>query len=352
MSNGLDQQFKQGTELPSLNKGRFTCSHLVRWCAAQQNWDKVHYNQDYARKLSGHEDVIINGALKQQFLVQFLIQAFQEKGWVWRVDYRFTGVDLVSQQLEVRGTVKKVEENDEHLFVHVAFEIHNLDSGSVTTTGDAIVVLASNGEPVTDMLDRDTPKGTRLDQNVNEVSGEVPEVIASRIGETLEEVESYIPVDLSRLKLFAAAVMNLPEYFYNQAAAQSSPYGEVVGFPLYPLHGLESLPGERELSTDEKAVGREGVNEVGRLDPGLFKLGINPAGLLNGGNKVEIHSLVRPGEFICAKSVLSSANHRVGRRAGPMLLLETVNHYWESKGRPLLTERQTMVYRLLGEHPA
>jgi hypothetical protein len=46
-------------------------------------------------------------------------------------------------------------------------------------------------------------------------------------------------------------------------------------------------------------------------------------------------------------STLVGAHTRTGKRGGQMLLLETLNHYSESGGRPLLTERQTVVLRLL-----
>ena len=66
-----------------------------------------------------------------------------------------------------------------------------------------------------------------------------------------------------------------------------------------------------------------------------------------GATRVQIHSLARTGERIEAKSTLVGARRRTGKRGGEMLLLETLNHYSESGGRPLLTERQTVVLREL-----
>ena len=40
-------------ELPALRKGPWTSAHLVRWCAAQQNWDRIHYDQAYAQQVAG-----------------------------------------------------------------------------------------------------------------------------------------------------------------------------------------------------------------------------------------------------------------------------------------------------------
>ncbi len=68
----LGRAIESGMALAPLKKGRITHGHLMRWCAAQQNWDKVHFNQDYVRSKSRLPDVFVNGAIKQQFVTQFL----------------------------------------------------------------------------------------------------------------------------------------------------------------------------------------------------------------------------------------------------------------------------------------
>ena len=67
---------------------------------------------------------------------------------------------------------------------------------------------------------------------------------------------------------------------------------------------------------------------------------------LNAGNQVQVHSLARAGERIRARSTLVGARRRSGARGGDMVFFETLNHYTETGGRPLLTERQSMVFRL------
>jgi hypothetical protein len=112
------------------------------------------------------------------------------------------------------------------------------------------------------------------------------------------------------------------------------------------LHGLEALPGTFPLGEEPQAQGREGVNEVGRdLAP---RFGISAAGGMNAGNRVQVHSLARVGERICARSTLVGAQRRRGPRGGDMVFFESRNDYTESGGRPLLTERQMVVVRLLG----
>jgi len=333
-----------GTELPPLAKPRLTSSHIVRWLAAQQNWDKIHYDQAYCAQFARLPRPVINGGLKQHLIVQFLAQAFDGTGWVWRVHYQFTGPDFVGEALRVQGHVVAADRTPEHVFVSVDFEILNLDRQQVTTRGQALVVLAVDGAPVLDALAiSDVQHTLTLDARTSD-DGSAPAAIRQRIGEVIETRTSAYPVDLSRLRLFADAVMGLAPIFFDPAAAARGPYGVVVAPPLFPLHGIEGVPGALPLSEAPEAMGREGVNEVGRDPATLF--GLAAGGGMNAGNNAQVHSLVRVGERVGAASTLVGARCRPGRDGGQLLFVETLNRYTEAGGRPLVTERQTIVLKL------
>ncbi len=330
-----------GTELPALDKPRFTPAHIVRWMAAQQNWDRIHFDQAFCRDVARLEAPVINGALKQHLIVQFLQRALPG-AWPWRVDYQFVGPDFVGQKLRVRGTVGASRCEGANTLVEVAVEIVNLDRGQVTTRGRATVLQRSMG-PVLDALDVQAPADFSLPTGASPADPAMPAAANAMLGQQLEQRESRYPVDLSRLRLFADAVMDLdPVHFDPQAA---SPWGAVVAPPLFPLHGLEALPGTYPLGEDVHAQGREGVNEVGRDLAPVF--GFSAAGGMNAGNKVEVHSLARVGERIRVISTLVGAKRRSGARGGDMVFFESLNRYSEAGGRPLLTERQTVVVRLV-----
>ncbi len=343
--NDLPFELKKGTKLPPMSKGRITYKHIVRWCAAQQNWDKIHYNQDYVRQKSKLPDVFINGALKQQFIVQFLSKLFNGRGWVWRVDTEFKSIDFAEQVLVVHGEIADLNKLGEYLLVEINFEIYNSDRQEVTTFGKGAVLLSHSGKQLTGISGIEPPHHWRIPKNPDSPKGPVPNHIVKMIGTKLEAVESVYPVDLSRLRLMAEAVMDVHPWHYNPNEAQLTEFGNVVALPLFPLHGIEPLPGTRPLSQDTEFIGREASNDVGRPDASF--LGLNPSGIMNGGNKVEIHSLARLGEHICADSQVIGASHCSDHSAGPALLLTTLNRYWESSGRLLITERQTMIYRLI-----
>ena len=334
-----------GTVLPVLEKPRFTSTHILRWLAAQQNWDKIHFDQKYCHEVAKLEAPVINGALKQHLIVQFLTGAIPG-AWPWRIDYRFVGPDHVGHKLQVRGTVLAAESRGSHSFVSVQVEIFNLDRVEVTTRGSAVLIVRNDGQPMLDALVVHAPQGMALEHEVSASDPATAAAISACLGTQVDARESSYPIDLSRLRLFAEAVMDIAPAHFDPESAKSSPWGEVVAPPLFPLHGLEAMPGAFPLSEEVRAMGREGVNEVGRDLSTRFEL--DPAGGMNAGNRVQIHSLARAGERIRADSTLVGARRRTGKQGGDMMFFETLNRYTECGGRPLVTERQTVVVRLVG----
>jgi len=331
--------------LPQLRTGPWMSSHIARWCAAQQNWDKIHYDLAYATRVAGLPGTVINGALKQHLIVRFL-EAALPGAWVWRLDYRFSGMDIVGQSLEVYGESTETRVIDGRTFVRVDFRIQNVEQGADTTTGTAVCILDAGRDPAL-FVDRDlhAPQQWLLDVSVRDRDLDMPSHVNSKLGERLESVESDYAIDFSRLRLFAEAIGEQRPLYFAPGFESAGKIGDVLAPPLFPLHALEFLPGSRPLSTDPAAIGREGVSEVGRHMAGHFGFEIG----WNGGNSVQVHSLARVGERVAAESVLVGAYSRVGRFAGRMLFFETLNRYRTSDGRPLLTERQVMICRSTGD---
>jgi len=331
--------------LPPLSKPRFTSTHILRWLAAQQNWDKIHFDQQFCTDVAKLEAPVINGALKQHWIVQFLSQGLPGS-WPWRVNYQFVGPDFVGQKLRIQGQVKDTQDFEGREYVNVDVEIFNIDRNQVTTRGNAVVVLGGHDRPVLDVVGMRMPEDMHLNPGVSALDSAVPAQMNSHLGQQFDARESLYPIDLSRLRLFADAVMDLAPVHFDTHVGAVSPWGQVVAPPLYPLHGIEGRPGALPLSESLRAQGREGVNEVGR--DLASKFGLDPAGGMNAGNQVEIHSLARVGETIHAASKLVGIKRRVGKRGGEMYFFETLNRYIESTGRPLVTERQTVVLRIVG----
>src|SRR5690606_400281 len=140
-----------GSVLAPLDKPRFTPAHIVRWMAAQQNWDRIHFDQAFCHESAKLKAPLINGALKQHLIVQFLQRAVPQ-AWVWRVDYRFVAPDYVGQRLQVRGRAGNSRPAGEQTALDIDVEIFNLDSAEVSTRGRATLLVGTGRVPL-DALD-------------------------------------------------------------------------------------------------------------------------------------------------------------------------------------------------------
>lgn len=332
-----------GAMLRPLPKGPYSASQVVRWCAAQQNWDRIHYDLEYAQQYAGLKERVVNGALKQHLLVQFLETALPAGAWIRRLNFRFVGPDLIGEALEVHGTVRSVDESGMSRVIVVDLGIRNVQQDKDTTAGWALVVLRGSRSTDSDLPAMRLPEQFVLDESVEAATGPVPAEVAALVGTEAEQVESAYPLDLSRLRLFADAVGGLRPMYFNPGSGRESPYGTVVAPPLFPVHGLEAEPDSLPLSNDPAAMGREGVNEIGRNLGRRF--GFPSSGMVNGGSDIEITSLLRVGESVCATSRLLAANVKSSAKSGHMLLTTALNTYRTSTGRLLLKEKQTTVYR-------
>jgi acyl dehydratase len=328
-------------DLNPLRTGPYTSAHLVRWCAAQQNWDKIHYDVGYAQKYGGLPERVINGALKQHLLVRFLVEAFDGQVRVVRLNYKFAGPDFIGESLEIRGRILKTDSVAGGTAAHVELELWNEQQSKITTSGSAIVMLDVPAHSDNDW--QGLPTAWCLEDTGDAEDASVPAEIRALLGRDDEQVTSFCALDLSRLRLFADAVEGLRSYHYDQRAAAHAGLPGVVAPPLFPIHALEPVPGTLALSKDEAAMGREAVNEVGRNFARRF--GFPGNGMVNGGNDCEVHSLLKVGETVAATSRLLSARVKAGARGGDMLLTTSLNTYRTTSGRTLLREKQLIIYR-------
>ena len=328
-------------ELESLRTEPFTSGHLVRWCAAQLNWDKIHYDVGYAREFGGLTERVINGALKQHLLVRFLVNAFDASARIVRLNYKFVGPDFVGESLDVRGRVVRTDAANGRMVSSVELEIWNPTQGKATTSGSATLLLDTPA--YADAGWDDLPAAWRLDESVELGDAAVPEVVRELLGRDDEQLTSFCALDASRLRLFADAVSGLRAWHYDPRAAAAAGLNAIVAPDLFPIHAIEPAPGLLPLSQEPIAMGREAVSEIGRNFARRF--GFPGNGMVNGGNETEIHSLLRVGETAAASSRLVAARVKAGARGGDMLFTTCLNTYTTTTGRLLLRERQLIIYR-------
>lgn len=137
-----------GLELPPLTKGPLTTAHLMRWSAAMENWHKIHYDQSYAKEREKLPGLLINGSLKQQFIMELLTSWAGPHGWAWKASFQFRAMNLVDETLTIWGRVQDKRDGPGYGLVELEIGILN-DERKESTPGSATVALPyKNGLPV------------------------------------------------------------------------------------------------------------------------------------------------------------------------------------------------------------
>ena len=137
-----------GEELPRLPKGPLTTMHLMRWSATMENFHRIHYDERFAVENDGLPGLLINGSLKQNFIVQLLKDWAGLEGWLWKVSFQFRQMDVVGGSLQVWGRVtEKVDTEDGFGLIKLDIGITNQD-GRESTPGKAVVALPRRGGKV------------------------------------------------------------------------------------------------------------------------------------------------------------------------------------------------------------
>lgn len=330
--------------LPSRCYGPYTSSRLVKWCAAQQNWDKIHYDQEYCVEFAGLPRPVIHGGMKQHLLIQYLTESLGGLGWVWGLSIRYIGPDFVNETLEFTASVFSIhgETTDGNQIVSLAIESRNLQQDKVTTSASCVICTGKDHAGRDDAV----AAGIRNHFAINVVTSSTCSAVSADInmliGTEHEALTSEVPVERSRLRLFADALGGVDPLHYDPATGQASAHGHIVATPLFPLHAIELAPGRFPLSIAREAMGREGVSEIGRNL--AREHSFSNAGMVNGGSVFEIYDLARVGETITARSTLVSVEHKQSR-SGPMLVTSALNTYSTDTDRLLLREKQTTIYR-------
>jgi acyl dehydratase len=137
-----------GYKLDELHKAPLTTVHLMRWSAAMENWHKIHYDERFAVEHDKLPGLMVNGSLKQQFILQLLKDWAGLEGWAWKVSFRFRAMDVVGTRLRVWAEVIRKVPLDDYGIVELKLGIKN-ENDRESTPGMALVALPyRNGKPV------------------------------------------------------------------------------------------------------------------------------------------------------------------------------------------------------------
>ena len=131
------EQLRIGQEIPALSKGPITRQLLVEWCAAENDYYPLHYDERLATRmnLSGTP---IQGTYKYALMGQAVQRWLGNDGVLNRLSARYCALDLEGEHITARGRITQIEA--ERVTLEVWVEGRN---GVRSTEGVAVVTFPS-----------------------------------------------------------------------------------------------------------------------------------------------------------------------------------------------------------------
>lgn len=129
-----------GMSLPVLRKAPNEAS-IFFYSAATWNGHRIHYDRAYARS-EGHKDMVLQGTLQGNWLVELVQSYLGVRGRVVRLKYRNVRTAYVNQDFTVRGTITKVSgPGSTEGRATVEFEVAVEGPDGITTRGEIVAEL-------------------------------------------------------------------------------------------------------------------------------------------------------------------------------------------------------------------
>jgi acyl dehydratase len=129
-----------GSALPPVVR-TFGTQDLVRFAHGANDYARLHYDQDYARR-RGFPTVIVHGALKATMMSQVVTDWLGARGWVTHFRSEYRAPDAPETLLTAGGLVRSVDQSAEGLTVTFDLWVDN-DAGVRTTRGEATAFVAA-----------------------------------------------------------------------------------------------------------------------------------------------------------------------------------------------------------------
>lgn len=128
-----------GEVLPKLVKGPITRQHLVEWCAAENDYYHLHYDERVAAsmKLPGTP---IQGTYQYALLGQLVNRWLAGTGSLNRIECAYRGLILEGETLSCGGQVRSCVRDGHIGRAEIELWVENT-SGERATTGTALVAL-------------------------------------------------------------------------------------------------------------------------------------------------------------------------------------------------------------------
>lgn len=171
----------------------------------------------------------------------------------------------------------------------------------------------------------------------------ITEAVRSIIGLRSPWMEAAHPVESSEVRRFFQAIMDPSPRYWDAAYAAATRYGAPVAPLGFPVHAFRRRPEDTADPFDNR-TDPEFDGSGRNMRPGLPKVPVPLAGILNGGYEYEFYSHAKVGEGIRCRSAYRDIYQRQGK-SGPMVMVVIEDEYQAACGRPLIKSINTQIMR-------
>lgn len=134
-------QLKEGVRLPPLTKGPVTRQMLVEWCAAENDYYHLHYDERVAEAMN-LPGPPIQGTFRYALMGQMIRHWAGADALLERISASYRGLDLEGDTISACGEITGVAPTDDGVRVDLDVWIEG-EGGKRSTQGTATVLLPS-----------------------------------------------------------------------------------------------------------------------------------------------------------------------------------------------------------------
>jgi acyl dehydratase len=131
---------KVGDEIPPFVKGPITRQQLAEWCAAENDYYPIHYD-DRLAKTMGLPGAPIQGTYRYALMGQMLTRWLGSRGVLKSISCAYRGLNLEDETLTCRAKILRNEAQGSAREIEVEIWVENA-KGERSTNGRATVLLS------------------------------------------------------------------------------------------------------------------------------------------------------------------------------------------------------------------
>lgn len=133
--------FVRGGGLPVVTR-TYRPQDLFLFSAATWNAHRVHYDQNYAVDIEGHQQLLVQGPLQAVHMFQVLIDSLVEAVSLRSVSYRHLSGLYLGQEASMSGKLVDVDVDATEGTATFDLWVERVEDGQRTTTGSATVQVS------------------------------------------------------------------------------------------------------------------------------------------------------------------------------------------------------------------